>query len=265
MQWKQIRPWVFCILVIATAYTVIQHLWRTNYPHIAKSLRWNAVSCFRAGDLILSSNENFLTCTLGGSYWNHVAIVYEEPETRVLYVWEVCNPPVGWVAFASTREHRSTRLSPLYRFFERNSRKRVGSIGYRPLQGPPVDAKQFSDFIKRRWGQAFAYDYIAQGANRFFGAFGTVPVESRTVNGPRYCAELAAETYEHLGVLNFSDSPFTPHETVPSDFCAATERIPLSREYSFGQEVFLVAPKKTITTDNDLKQISLDSIMAADQ
>lgn len=242
------QTWQHAVVLITLAVVVsvvTRHMWKTNYPPVARSVRWS-VPAFRGGDLLLTSNENMLTCTLGGSYWNHIAVVYQEPETGLLYAWEVCNPPVGWSAFVGTRAHRSTRLSPLARFFERWSRR--GGVAYRPLVGPPVDAHKFSDFVRSRWGQGFAYDYIAQGANRFFGVFGTVPVEARTTQSPRYCAELAAETYEALGVLDFKDSAYTPHQTVPKDFSQAEDNVPMAATYRFGPETYLVRPKRNLNT-----------------
>jgi len=187
----------------------------------------------RAGDLILNNNQNIVTTTFGGSFWNHVAIVYVDPDSGVKYAWEICNP-AGALAFINARGKSGTRLTPLRRYVERSK----GPVAIRLLTGPPVDQTHFRDLVREKWNIPFAYDFVAQGINRFFEGFFVIPIETRTVDSPRYCAELCAETYTSLGVFQ-NDGDIQPRTVVPRDFAADTEHLPLSRDYTFSHEIIL--------------------------
>lgn len=177
---------------------------------------------------------NVVTSTFGGSYWNHAAVVFECPHTGVQYAWDVCLPHLGFAGFAGARHHKGTRLRPVERYIE----KWKGPIAVRRLEGgPDLDKATFLRFVEQRWNTGFAFDFVAQGANRTFHTLFSIPITARTSQTPRYCAELAAETYQHMGVL---DKRFQSScEIVPRDFAEVTENLRFVGDYRFGPELIL--------------------------
>lgn len=244
IEWIILGVLVFSFL----AFLVVRITWHRK-PDCSVACRWDGYA-FSGGDLLLTSS-NMLMQSFGGSVWGHIAIVYEEPHTGVLYSWDVRTPTVGALGFFGTRKYPATRISPLLRFLERWK----GPVAVRKLQGKrPIDPVVFRDFIMARKDQPFAFDFVAQGVNRLM--FFNVPLQARTENGPKFCAEMAAETYQHLGVFKFNTRG--SHEVTPRDFSERSERLPCVNGYSFGRECLLTAPPKGTkirVTADDLEYI----------
>lgn len=222
---------VGCTLSILALW-LADRLLAISEPQCRFSVRLEDVK-LKAGDLILTSGNNVVTRMFGRSVWNHVGMIFEDPWTHFLYVWEVQLPAVNTV-MAITGDFRATRLSPLVRYVERWCKK--GHVAIRRLN-QTVDLEKFDAFVKQRWNYNFAFDFMAHGANRFFESWWSIPIH-RGTHKARYCAELVAETYEHLGVLNSMSS----HSTIPGDFAETADTLPFSAGYDLGPEILIEAP-----------------------
>jgi len=192
---------------------------------------------FKAGDLLLCSSS-ILTRFFAHSVWGHVGIVYRDPQTSLLYVWETQIPVQGtWWTFTNSLKSKATRLTPLYRYLKRCPKP----LCVRPIN-QEVDVDRFCEFVKKKWDQPFAFDFLVNGANRVFMDVVNVPVLTRTKRSARYCAELVAETFAYLGVFDFKssvDEGVRPNTIIPRDFGQEHQRLPLVNGWSFGDEVLL--------------------------
>jgi hypothetical protein len=192
---------------------------------------------FKAGDVLLTTGNSvsrFMVQTL----WGHVALVYRDPRTNMLYVWENGFPVQGtWWTFTNSLKSKSTKLTPLLRYLYRCNH----TLCVRPIS-KEVDAVRFAEYVQKKWNQPFDYNYFASGANRIFMDLVNVPVLRRTKTSHRFCAELIAETLVHLGVLDFHaslDPSVKPDTVIPRDFTQINEHLPWVAGWSLGPQTLL--------------------------
>lgn len=239
--WNAIVIFVlFIVMAVIVKYSKSTSVPKSKYKMNIGDLQ------FHAGDLLLTHRRNPLMTSFGGSFWTHIAIVYEDPYSGVLYAWDILMPQSRSLTGFLETPTRCTRLITLERFIERWK----GTVALRKLEAKTsIDNYRFSDFIKSHWNSGFAYDFITHGGNRFFEYLFNIPVQVRTEESPRYCAELAAETYKHLGVFQSY-----PNNTsfIPRDFSEFTEKLPLNTKlYKFGPEIIVMCNPKQVYFKTD--------------
>lgn len=225
----------------------------------------------RTGDLIITSNHNgrrghsladwsVPIKWVTGSPFNHVAVVYVEPDTRQLLFWEING---SGTRLATVRDLTCGR--PRHDIFVR----RVS---------PPVDAAVFERAMAAQWEHEFNFFAPAAVAARLLGSrqhrafyarslisrravfanhdFGDDAVDdggsdldrrlkSRATRGQkglvhrRTCAHMIAELYHLVGVLDYAQGRrgIDPAALCAGDF-AKTEPdpdiLPMARGYRFG-------------------------------
>jgi hypothetical protein len=195
----KIQKTIICIIVL----TLISFSWLSWYYETKRKIlipTYASVSirdyAFQSGDLIICQSRRRWLSMLEGSCWGHVAIVYKDPQTHELFAWESVSTGIV--------------LHPLYRMLDKYPTKTaVMSIN------KPVDMRRFSQFIKTRNDKPFAFDVGAIGFKRLFKSLLVcLPVEKRTRHSPRFCSEMAAETYKYINVLG----NVSPSHILPDDF-----------------------------------------------
>lgn len=186
---------------------------------------------FRCGDIILFSNNDMHLFTdikklAIGSHFTHIALVYVSAQGEA-YAWET----------DGTHGHRVTPLiSVLYKNLQKGN-----SCVWRKLSKPvsPIRLKQFLDANQ---GQPYSYDLWRALINRWFAALQMpMPVSTYSnLRAPRFCSQLVAESFDFLGVLDFSNSVNGPAVILPGDF--GMERghlLPWCDQYALGAEIEL--------------------------
>jgi hypothetical protein len=170
--------------------------------------------------------------------WGHVGVVYQDPISKLMYVWETQIPVEGtWWTLTNSLKSKGTRLTPLYRYLARCAKP----LCVRPISSP-VDCHRFADFVQRKWDEPFEFSFVASGANRVFADMFNVPMPRRRKRSGRYCAELIAETYAYLGVFDFGnciDKTLQPDTMIPRDYSQHAQRLPLAPGWTFGEETLL--------------------------
>ena len=243
MNYAQYEKYVWLLIVaisVVLLYWLIRRMLSINDTKTKETVSlWEYP--FKAGDLILVSSGNIMRF-FGGSHWTHTAIVFKDPRSKILYVWEVRMPRNdNFLNFIGNSRNRvGIRLSPLYKYFERykDAKFAVRSLNKK------VDSNQFMDFIFRNNKRRFSTQFALRGLTRFFGSLAAdvlEPQQVETANEQRYCAELTAETYYHLGVLMPQS---TLHNYIPRDFAEGTESLALAPGYHFGPETGIVFKKR---------------------
>lgn len=181
-----------------------------------------------SGDILLfsySQLQDDVARFMYNSPFTHVGLVYRNLDGGI-FVWE------------SVRQ--GARLVPLATLLARRYRPGEGLV-FRKMQGPPVDHARFTRFIRARLGQPYSHDYWKALYNRWFPHM-PLPIQQRLAHSgtPRFCTDIVAETLEHLGVLDYSQSYGTYASTLPLDFSQAKEWLPYAPHYTYGEEVLLV-------------------------
>lgn len=230
--------WVFVAIFSILIFILIVNRLTSNYP-VNFPIRNALEYPFKSGDLLLESSHDQIISFFGDSFFTHTCILYQCPTTMQFYVWEIRFPRMNIVnAIAGSKIRFGTRLTPLWRHLER---KKKYTICVRSIN-KPVDQKKFDQFILENRNRYFSLDFVSRGLSRFFGSWTADMNLHRPVDRPaneRYCAELTAETYCHLGVFRDSGIAYTP-----CDFSKRTEHLSLANGYSFGPEIKLELPKK---------------------
>lgn len=185
---------------------------------------------FKAGDIILSNGE-FIPKLLTNNQWGHVGIVYQDPKSKILYVFDIALS-VRDMCLANVKKP-STRLIPIYKYV-----KKCGAVCAVRSLSKEVDLDLFEKIIKKWWGQPFALDYFANGGNRVFQSIMGVPIFKRTKKSGRYCAEIISHILIELKVFRKDDHIPADH-IMPKDFGADTELLPYHNEWRLGPEIRL--------------------------
>nr|UDO47793.1 hypothetical protein [Pandoravirus massiliensis] len=209
-------------------------------------------SPLRTGDLIITSNHNgrhgqpladwsVPIKWITGSRFNHVAVVYVEPDTRQVLFWEING---SGTRLATVRDLTCGR--PRHDIFVR----RVS---------PPVDTAVFERAMAAQWEHEFNFFAPAAVAGRVIGCrqhrdFYVRSLLSRRravcANGQsdrvqrgavhrRTCAHMVAELYHLVGVLDYDHGRrgIDPAALCAGDFAEAEPDpsiLPMARGYRFG-------------------------------
>ncbi|AVK76902.1 Endopeptidase incomplete domain containing protein [Pandoravirus macleodensis] len=275
------RPWAGVILAVALLVMIVvvalagaaARMRRYVGTPPAVDLAHTIDACpLRTGDLIITSNHNGRQGRsladwsvpikwITGSPFNHVAVVYVEPDTRQLLFWEING---SGTRLATVRDLTCGR--PRHDIFVR-------------CVSPPIDAAVFERAMAAQWEHEFNFFAPAAVAARLLGSrqhhafyarslinrrvvfadkndFGDDVVDdsgrdldrrlkSRATRGQkglvhrRTCAHMIAELYHLVGVLDYAQGRrgIDPAALCAGDF-AKTEPdpdiLPMARDYRFG-------------------------------
>ncbi|AGO83863.1 hypothetical protein psal_cds_278 [Pandoravirus salinus] len=241
------------VVVALCAARARRYVTATPEPHARRSAL--AAYPFRTGDLVLTSNRNgrdgrgprslvdwpVVIKWITGSAFNHVAVVYVEPDTRQVLFWEING---NGTRLATVRDLTSGR--PDHDIFVRSL-------------STPVDDALFERAMAAQWEHEFNFFVPAAVAARLLGQprrdfyalslldrkaapQGTVrphdPVPKRT------CAHMVAELYHLVGVLDYAGGRrgVDPAAVCAGDFAKPTidrRVLPLAADYRFGPPVRL--------------------------
>lgn len=184
---------------------------------------------YKTGDVLVVSNRvaglthsNMIKLATGSEY-NHIGVIYVEPRTRHVYIWEMVASgprllPLGRVPFEPEHEYYCVRAL-----------------------NQPVDVRLFERCMKYQWDMTFNWDATMPWYNRFAGLpASALRGHAWGRNRQRTCAHLAAELYQLLGVFDFSSSGSDPYAVFPVDFTEEHQNLPLARGYSFGPSILLL-------------------------
>ncbi len=170
---------------------------------------------FQSGDLLLASDlppRDARSLLLGVGNWtkvltasafNHVGVVYVEPLTRAVYVWEI--------------NGGGTRLATLHDYTCGRARQR---LYVRALNKPLRDVHALERVIARQWNsRTFDFDMPLAYVHRY--CWMVPPLlkgHAWGANRQRTCAHLTTECYQALGVLELRGSGLDPASLFPADY-----------------------------------------------
>lgn len=227
-----LRAGTVCAMLALAALALGHKLMHLLPPHSRlRASCEDGLSQLRGGDLLLHSNSTpkddfvrFLySCTC-----SHVSMVVEDT-AGAKFVWE------------SVR--RGAQLTPLRQLLLRRFPRRPGEgLLCRRLNRPlgRRAASRLVRFVLSRLGQPYGHTYWKALHNRWFPHL-PVPIRAdRVPYHQRYCTDLVAETLEHMGVLDYTYSGLTHAATLPCDFTAARQRLPLAPGYCYSSEIMLL-------------------------
>ena len=208
-----------CVLMLAILLTGTKALFLFPIHHENRQ-RWDALP-WKSGDLLLCSLAGFQHDVLKFCFHcrvTHVGLVVAARGGR-RFVWE------------ATR--RGVQLIPI----EEYAMPPRSVCLYRPLRGGPApDARKLWDFVHMHAGRRYSHEYWRPVYNRLFPY---LPLATPHDRKTRFCTDLAAETLEHLGVLDFAGSPRTPADMIPADFTETYENLPLVPPYYYDEEIMI--------------------------
>jgi hypothetical protein len=187
---------------------------------------------FRTGDLLLTSTSNIYAVSkmLCKTSINHVGVVYVEPLTGHVYVWEM-----------TTRGTRLASLNSLLDQLKKNDRILVRPLLYNGKL-VDIDNNRMEKSMYETWDRTFNWDIGMATYNRFWSL---VPVMRGFwgYENQRSCSHLATEVYHHLGVMDLSESR-DPTSLLPVDFTEENssvkkQALPFVTGYKFGRTILL--------------------------
>jgi hypothetical protein len=218
---------IVCILVCVIVAWSADAAQRLLQPLTCRFEQFFDECALQTGDLLLWSymfhlrtDVEKLVC---GSQYTHVSIVFVD-KGGTPYAWET----VG------SSGNRLVRLEaeladPRYRCAVRRISR-------------PLCPRRFEVFARMALGQAYSFGFW-RGVLFKWAPYLTVPVPAKKhAQAPRFCSELAAFTYESMGVMDFALSGRTHAVMLPGDFSESGETcrpLPLVDGHVFGPEVRL--------------------------
>jgi hypothetical protein len=164
---------------------------------------------WQTGDLVLCNGSgargqigNFMNRLISGSKWSHAGLIYVHPENGFPYLWDT--------------DSESARLIPIRSFL----RLYKGKVAIRPLERKhnaeykKVNQDAFDEYIRKRWGSRFRYNFWFNGYNRYFPALALPDFEyndkdeKNQIHSSKnyFCVQLLIETCEHAGIVQFPNT-----------------------------------------------------------
>lgn len=191
---------LLCVLFyfLAISYGVVTVQQYLIQPELRRKASFKD-TIFRTGDLILWSSDfkwyTDLEKIACGSRFTHVGIVFVDKAERV-FLWESDAKP----------GHAITPLLDLLKKFETTNCTSV----LRKLNHP-LDSKKFEQYILNNLGNGYSFKLWDAVVNRWLHRMRLpcllVPetnTELSCLVKKRFCSELVADTYHHMGVINLS-------------------------------------------------------------
>lgn len=205
--------------------------WAETYlaePFVRRHVTLDKVA-LRSGDLLLWSNPccwyTDIEKLMCGSPYTHVSMIVIHPRTHEPFVWES----------TARTGNRLIKLVDVLRD--------KGLCVLRKLN-VPVDEQRLHQFIKSNRGQRYSYNVWDGVVNRWFRMVRLPRLNVTRVRKRRFCSQLIADTYAHMGVIDLGRSDRQQsHLVLPGDFCLATDRHAFfwNKPYALGAETRLTA------------------------
>jgi hypothetical protein len=176
----------------------------------------------RSGDVVLWSSQYKLRTDveklLCGSKFTHVALVFVD-RAGVPWVWE-----------AVLTGHRVQKLATVLE-------KAAGreSVYLRKLS-IPLPAAAFERYIRDNLEKPYSFDLWRAVVARWCDS---LHLPSPATGGhARFCSQLVADTYQHLGVLDFRNDFRDTAHILPGDFGSSrSDLLPWTQGYGLGPEI----------------------------
>ena len=168
---------------------------------------------YKTGDLILTSTEyskglvtimsnlNKVACA---SLYNHVGIVYVDPQTYQPYIWEIVGGGV-------------VRLLPIHDIPKETYPQRYF---IRSLCNSTTSDTKMAQIIRYQWKFIMNYNVEQSWFARFVPGIDFGNSISWYNDQLRFCSHFVAECYEMLGVMAFKETGVSAREIFPNDFIA---------------------------------------------
>ena len=209
-----------CVLMMAMLLTGAKALYL--FPiHRERKQRWDTLP-WKSGDLLL--------CSLAGLQNDILKFCFH---CRITHVGLVVKAARGGRRFVWEATRRGVRLIPI----EEYAVPPRSVCLYRSLcGGRSIDPERLWSFVQAHAGRRYSHEYWRPVYNRIFPY---LPLATPRHRKTRFCTDLAAETLEHVGVLNFEDGPRTPADLIPADFTEEYQSLPLSRPYYYSPEIMI--------------------------
>lgn len=226
----------YVYLIYALLYTIAVGLgmsaaeqWLTP-PRVRRRVHF-VDATFRSGDIVLFVNNDMHLFTdikkvAMGSRFTHIALVYVNSQGEA-YAWET-----------DTHGHKVTPLLPML-----HKKLQQGQTCVWRKLSKPVSSSRLEQFLRANQGQPYSYNLWRALMNRWFAALQMpMPVSTySSLRAPRFCSQLVAETYEYLGVLDFSTAINGPVVLLPADFgMERAHQLPWTHQFALGAEIELL-------------------------
>lgn len=157
-----------------------------------------------------------------GTPFTHVGVAYRPSSGSQPMIWE-CTREEGCVLSSLARRVRSGKYRCVVRHINL-----------------PVDAGKLAAIIRSGMGAPYTHGHWRAVVMNACPARFPVPTRDKSMRIPRFCSDMAAETYAKLGVFDFSgDDQRPPAAILPGDFAQETHDIPVAAPYGFGPERML--------------------------
>jgi len=231
---KKIIFLVIGLVVVSCLLIILNITNKVTVPyHAEKQNIWTYP--FKTGDLFLFSKKvdpllsaNRALKLFTKTTTNHVGVVYVEPHSGHVYVWDM--------------NITGPRLASLSSLVDGSSATNQHHFLVRPLN-KPADSKLFQKIIRQQWDAVYDYDIGLATYHRFFPILPFLRGHEWNCGKQRHCAHFVVEMYAKLGVLDMQHSLVDPSSYIPADFSQEYKKgvnIPLTSGYKFGNTVMLV-------------------------
>lgn len=194
---------------------------------------------FRTGDLIITSAKagvddpentrrqkrrlepSAIIKMFTSSPFNHTGVVYVDPLTGQVYVWELN----GSGTRLATMEEMTCGTPDHY-------------IHVRPIN-LDIPGEAMEAVIQQQWNYRFNYDIFLAWYHRFYPLVPFVKGHSWGKYKQRTCAHATTECYRMLGVLDFEHTGVDPASVFAPDYAKENPNLPMSHGVAFGPIVRL--------------------------
>lgn len=187
----------------------------------------------RSGDLVIFSQTGLgsqVTRISNGAPWTHAMVLYRDPRTDVLYIWEMCSMGTRLIPWRELR-HRAKELKACWRPLIIHLGSEEKEQAYRQWI-----TRQLQHIIRLQWNLFYDDDVIDISYCRRFiapligGLFSFSQSTGSTLIPRRTCAHLVSEVLQGLQIARFDYAGNDPALTYPLDYAQEpwrSSRIPL--------------------------------------
>jgi hypothetical protein len=177
----------------------------------------------RSGDVVLWSSQYKLRTDveklLCGSKYTHVGLIFVD-RAGTPWVWE-----------AVVTGHRVQRLHTVLK--KAQGRENV----YLRKISTPLNPVALETYIRHNIQKPYSFNLWRAVIVRWCDSL-HLPASSD--NSARFCSQLVADTYHHLGVLDFRNESKETSHVLPGDFGSSrSDLLPWTRGYGLGPEIEL--------------------------
>lgn len=227
---------IFTVLVLSAGLAV----WRSTVLLPLQPAKKRArLSSLQTGDLLLWSTLYDMDCDVQkfalNSAYTHVSIVFVDARGQV-FTWEA--RPYRGIVLAPLQprivESGTCHVRQLLRHGRSSSSSSSGTT-------PVVCPLKMESIIRACRGQGYSGEFWRAVLNYWCAYYIRVPFPSHPainkLKAPRFCSQLAADTYARLGVVCYDHFEKPSSMALPAEFSELAEHLPLVNGYSFGPEM----------------------------